>query len=198
MRRRTWPLVAVAIVVALGAAFWWLDFRVASSQTNTTSNVATASGGSRPPDYQPPALGVHVAGDDVLAGAVRDELVGRLGASGKFANVTSLATAPERGSGHLLLVEVERGPLTWTPVYSRAELTVKLAYASNGDATLDRQTPVVMVGPDKQVVNVTGDLQVDDVTWGLVSRPGYQRLLGQRIGADIADALVKALDGVPS
>lgn len=192
MRLSRYLLLAVLFAV-VSAAFWWIDFQVMAATTR--ANVEYATMRSDPPTGASARratrgpLSVLVAGDDDFAAGVRKRLDDQL-------NLASESGAANVGasSGGVLRVAIADDGTTWTPIYSGGQMSVSMAYASDGDLSWAGKTPVVMPG-GQPVVRLEGTVNVDSSSSGLISRRAYRRHLGEQAGAELAKAIAQALTG---
>jgi hypothetical protein len=194
MTKRTFVAFLLLLLVLLAAALILLDFRALRGQTGVQSQVSTYSfgyeeGTSMRNDQH---LTVYInAGDDIreaLAEALRDAL-----ADNSFFSNISVATLPARPSDDsVLVVTVAPHNLLWTPVYGRADLTVSVAYASDGAVAWIDEEVVTLTNEDTATVPVTrvrGEFQVEDSAYGIFSRPGYLHYLSDEIAGGIDESL---------
>ncbi len=193
--------VAVVLVVGvLAGAFWWLDFRAASSESRAERQVTTYGSGasSRAEGVQPKVdLALYVSGSGDLK-PLREALVRQLQSGPRVGQVTTLAERPERSDCPVLGVEVGGGEVLWTPVYARADLSVDFVYTSDGDLSWRGQKPVVMPGGGRPTVWADGRLRVVDATRGVTSRRAYQRHLGEQIAGEVSKSLDQVLASHPA
>jgi hypothetical protein len=195
MRRNTLLLIGLVVVAMLAAAFWWIDFRAATSETRNSSQVSTGSTETAVEAWQAATnrkIAIYVAGTDDLATALRQKLTRDLNSGPAFQEVVLLDEPVETADGSLLLIEVEERDVTWTPVYAQARLKATITFSSLGDLYWRQGTAMVFYS-DRPTIAVRGDFQLDDSTRGLVSRKSYERVLGEQIAAEITKSLEKAL-----
>ncbi len=195
MSRIRQVVFVVLVAGVLAACFWRLDFRVATGESHSESQVATYRSGAvqRVEGMQPKRdLALYVAAEEDLAAALREELESRLEKTPAFEEVELLRSRPEKTDRPVLVVEVGGGDALWTPLYARSALPVKVAYASDGETGWIGQMPVVMpLGRAR--VRVEGKLQLQEETRGITSYRAYRRMLGQQIAAEVNRALLQAL-----
>ncbi len=192
MRRVTIVVLAIGI---LAGASWWLDFRVAASESRSESQVATYRSGAeqRVEGMQPKHdLALYVAAEEDLAAVLREELESRLEKTPVFEEVGLLRSQPEKADRPVLVVEVGGGDSLWTPLFARSVLPVKVTYASDGETGWTGQRPVVMPS-GRSTVRVEGKLQLQEETRGVTSYRAYRRMLGQQIAVEVNRALLHAL-----
>ncbi len=193
----------LAILVAAGlviAAFWWLDFRAASSESSAEREISTFGSGA-PPDrvdgIQPKLdLAIHVSGEGDLA-ALRETLARQLPTLPTVGKVEVLAKLPEKPDRPVLGVEVGEEHVLWTPVYASARLKVGVVFTSNGDLTWHGQKPVAMPIGGQRTVWTDGSLKLEDTTRGVTSRRAYRRQLAEQVAGEVTDALGQVLASQP-
>ncbi len=186
-----WLLFSLLLIAGLAAAFWWLDFRAAQSQTNSTSSISTAA--SLPQGTAAPRrdVAVYVAGDGWLYAAIRTALVPALQSSGSFQQVELLSNLPQQAAHPLLIVEINDLAIIWTPVYAQATLDVVFAYTSEGDAAWRNQETAVLEQANE--IKTKGSIHINHRSMGLISRRSYYNILGQQVASQINGELAKIL-----
>jgi hypothetical protein len=192
--KKTLGLVFIFLTLALcllAASFLWLDFRLARSSTKVNAEAGTYSigiehGGKLDPLDQ---LAIYVKGEDGFAAALRQETISKLEADPEFWNVTSLEKPLDRSDQPILYVETQDRSIFWTPFFSRSSMTVYLAYATDGDISWRGKTDEIMHMQGSPAVRVESTYQVNDTTFGLVSRKAYQQFLAEQIAIKISQTL---------
>ena len=183
--------LAIAVVLLLFGAFWWLDFRAAAGESHAELHIASYSSGQPTATERgrDQAVTVVVQGDEALAKAVGKVLAITLNDGGLFATVTRIdGEVPPPADRPALVVEVTRTSGIWTPVYGQSELKVDLAYGSDGDLTWRGTQPVVMPF-DHPTFRLEGTIEVSDVQWGLTSRPAYEHQLAGQVAMQVTNSL---------
>ncbi|MDA8217430.1 MAG: hypothetical protein M0Z94_07400 [Dehalococcoidales bacterium] len=194
MRRSQAILLSVAVVALLGAAFWWLDFHAAQSETRTNSQVTTmsSSAGTEDPNWPKQRLAVYVDAEDGLGATLAQGLKEELGQGPNFTKVTVLDQPTDKADSPLLVVTVAKNDGLWTPVYARTRMEVKVEYASLGDVRPLHQSPVGFTSGQPSLL-VDGHFEVQDNTRGIVSRQAYASMLGNYLAQQIAPSLERAI-----
>lgn len=180
------------IGVLLGAALLlvllnFADFRLARSNTSTDANLGTARSGESMPANMTPGfdLNYQVPGEGALATAVSAALAEPLSAKqvGQATAVTDInaAAAPR------LLVQVDVVRRLWTPVYGRGEVTATVYFASHHTVPWNADSAMVLT--ENPEIQATGSYTVVDTTWGLLSKPAYNRMLAETLATAIAEGL---------
>ncbi|MGE5620512.1 MAG: hypothetical protein ACM3US_14795 [Sphingomonadaceae bacterium] len=197
MNRRFGAIAVLLLAVMLGFFFFWVDFWAAIGQTRTNSQVSTYSmtpQGSR--DSGPTGtLTVFVPGDDPLEVAFKRELVSFLEKGTLFGDTRLVDSPAANPDGPAVTVEIAERDLLWTPIRAQARLMLKLAYASDGDLSWRDDRVVHMeTRSEAGMRRVRAEFQVEDTSYGVISRPAYIRRIGRAIAADVQKALEKAAD----
>jgi hypothetical protein len=94
-----------------------------------------------------------------------------------------------RYQGPVLVVNVERPGLLWTPFFATSQFTIQAGYSSSGDTTFMEETPVSIDNRDGPALNMYGEYRVSDRSWGLISRPAYYRTLAEYLAREIVTTL---------
>ena len=174
-------LLVIGLVVA---SLFLMSYHATSSQTTQNGSVASSSGGSIVSQNRilPDVTNVVVAGSSRLDSSLKTALTNLLpGVTGlgevKFVDPSNIpANAP------LLYVQVKEQNVRWSPVYSTAALQVAVSYAANGDVSFKNDEPTHFQAGSFQF---KGTYKLDDVSWGLMSLPGYQDYLAQNAAETI-------------
>ncbi len=187
-------LIAVAILVT---SFVTLDFRAATSQGRTNSQLSAFS--SRPDGIQqaafpPGELRLYVPGDDPFSAALRKELSILLGSGPAFRGVRIEGSPSSTRGEPALMVETSRRAGLWTPVRATGDLEVKAVYASDGDLSWRDDQVVHMENHGQPLRRIKGEFLVEDSTNGLTSVKGYDRHLGRYVAQQVSSSLLKAVE----
>ncbi len=180
--------MTLLVIMLIAASFFLMSYHATSSQTTQNSSVASSSGGSiiSQNRISPDVTNVVVTGSSRLDSSLKATLTNLLpGVTGlgevKFVDPSNIpANAP------LLYVQVKEQNVRWTPVYSTAALQLVVAYAENGDVSFKDDEPTHFQSGSFQF---KGTYMLDDVSWGLMSLPGYQDYLTQKA----ADTILKSV-----
>jgi hypothetical protein len=195
MQNRTKTIIILIGLLALGMIFNFADFSISRSQTTSEHRLATYRLGDDIPAPAPAdqSRTLAVAGEGALVEKLRRALLAELNASNLFTN-GEWVVEPNAGNNNLdLLVTIESSRTFWTPVYGQATLATSLVYASDGDVSWYGTTPVVMETDDgSPVLWADGDFELKDRCGGLLSKPAYQRLLAEKMAAEIVSTLASA------
>lgn len=199
MKRFNLALVFVLLLGVLVAAFLWLDFQLARSNTQAQSTVSTARSGE--PDDQGLLLNqgllVFVEGPEDLARPLRRELARRLGVIPNLAGISVVDNPPDQVGQPVLGFEIQASNVNWTPVYARAQLNLRMIFASDGELSWRHLQNPVMELRELGTIRVDGDFTIEDTTVGLISRPAYYRYLAEQIALRTGESLAQALQPPP-
>jgi hypothetical protein len=193
MNRKRWIGVGIVALVILlsGSALILASFSAMTSQMDSNSSLASSSGSQ---GAQPPLAGLetalYVSASARLKGALEAELIRSLQGRPEFGQIRLLKATTDRTDLPYLFVEVEPQDWLWTPVYARAGLKVSVAYSSDGDVSFRNTHPVQFFHEgDQPAVKRSGSYNFSDVSWGLISSPGYSDYLGRTVAAGIVNSL---------
>jgi hypothetical protein len=182
--------ILLGVIVVLGAAFMFLNFRLAVNKTSSEKNLITTGIG----DQMPSAI------------QRRDKISIALVGEGPFVNMLQKALAAEMRNADLGDIEFVQGPaptyqnpvlvvqmgkmdLLWTPLFATSQFSVNVGYDSSGDTTFMGKNPIVIDNQNGSNLNVYGEYIVRDRSWGLISRPGYHQILADYLAQQIAAVL---------
>ncbi len=181
--RKTW-IIPVGIFLLIASALLLVQFRLMRS--TTLSDSAIASGGISSSIGNPSNTALWVSGDR-LAGRVRALIKGMAQNQPRFGEVSMLNAIADKFDLPVLAVDIQKQQYIWTPFYARSVYRLTVSYASNGDISFRSQpTPRFNMGDYYQL---QGRYTLDDTSWGLISSPGYQDYMSERI----ADQVMKSL-----
>lgn len=183
---------SLGIIVVLCAALLSVNFHMARSETQT--NVTTASsrwpsGASLPPQ----TVQYRVEGDDPLTAALREALPQKL----INAQPAAETAVPQ------LIIRIDQAQINWTPVYGRADLTLGAAFSSNGDfAFMETEPTYFQFNSDEDagagyIVQSSSQISLTDQSTGLLSRPGYNQLLADKLAEEINKVMQTTIFATP-
>jgi hypothetical protein len=188
--------LVAALIVTIVALLLLVDFSLLRGNLMTESQAATYTFGLQEDDSLPleQPLDLYVDAPRGLADALADALARDLANVPQIGPVTPQPLPAEAAADGVLLVEIdEPSVFVWTPLYTRAVMTVNVAYASDGEVTWIEEEVVRMTNDDP-VVRVRAAHDVDQTTVGLVSLPGYRRYLAEGVSIQIVNQLAGALE----
>ncbi len=189
MKSRCWIIlgIGIAVLIALMGGLILVNFSAMSSQTNLESEMATSTGGSQTGQpFNPPKTGLLVTGENQLAPALQNQIIHVLQSEPAFGQIEVLTGIIDRIDYPLLLIEIDRQEILWTPIYGRANLKVNVAYASDGDVSFRLTQPTKFTNSsDQPSLKRSGNYTIFDVSWGIITRPGYMNYLAKEIARHI-------------
>jgi hypothetical protein len=187
---KKWSWVFLGSIALLCAAFWSLNFRIASSNTKAEKNINTASIGDGLPHAMErrEKINLVLVGDSPLMAALQKALEREM-KDARIADVELVQGVEPRYQSPVLIVEIGRAALLWTPFFATSQFTVQTGYSSVGDTTFMGETPVIMDNRDGSALNMWGEYKVSDRSWGLISRPGYHQILAEHLAQQIITTL---------
>lgn len=183
-------LILLLAVFLLAVIFLALDFKAAFSTTTDDTQVTTISSGD---GYaEGPPLVIFVQAPDNLAEPLRRALFNRLGTLAPFSTIALTETPASDPGSAVLVVVVDRRTYIWTPVYSTANLSVRVAFASDGQVDWNQLGEIDTVMQASPEVRISGDLEIRDRSLGLISHPGYR----SHIAGQIRDKVLESIKTV--
>ena len=179
-------------LAALGILLFWVSFRTISSQSTVNSEVAASRGNAEVP-LDPASLSTPslvVEGDGSLEKAVRSEFARLSRDQSGPVQVKLLDTLADAANSPIVVVTVKQQSGFWTPFYSRSNLEVEVAYASDGDLSFRGSEPVQFrTTEDQPSIRYAGHYSAADVSWGIMSLPGYRDFLAHQIASIVLTSL---------
>jgi hypothetical protein len=171
----------------LAAAFLLLNFHMAVSNNQVESSISTTSIGDRLPDAMQnrEKITIAVAGEGPLVSALRRALILEMREAG-MRNVELAQELEPAYKNPVLLVRVGSPSVIWTPFFATSRFSFQAGYASNGDATFMK--PIVYDNRNGPALNMSAEYEVNDRSWGILSRPGYYRILSESLAKSIVEA----------
>jgi hypothetical protein len=196
MKLRRWiiPGIGIALAIALTApAFILVNFSSMSSQMKHDAKTVSSSVSRQPvqPIY-PEKTGLMVSGDHRLTLALQNQIIKDLQSKAAFGQIQVFNSSVDRVNYPVLLVEIAPADYFWTPIYARVNLKVSVSYASDGDVSFRLTQPAFFQTTGGQpAIKRSSDYSFSDVSWGIISSPGYINYLSREI-ARIIEAGLKA------
>lgn len=184
-RVRTLILLAAALVV-LALAFLLLPFRLAYSNTHLAANVGSGHTSGQPEPFYPVA--VWIEEKDSLSTLLRDRLVEKLAATGRFNPVVLDSDRPGPGDAPLLRVWISKPGLSWTPFYAQTRGEVRFGFSTySPDVSLVTGEPFLFTSKNgaEYLYASRGEIELNDQTYGLVSLPGYWQWIADKTAQEI-------------
>ncbi len=180
--------IVIGGIILISAAFLGLNFRAAFSNTQVNKLVSTTNMGDNMPESmkQYNKISLAMIGEGPLANALIKSLKEKIGDAG-IGEIELGQEGLAMYQNPVLIVRVGEPNPIWTPFFATGQLSVHAGYASNGDTTFFEpvETTHTTIGKPN-VVNMYAEYDVNDRTFGLVSRPGYHQYLADTIAQEIA------------
>lgn len=187
--KRLWILLGG--IVLIGAAFLLLDFRVAASNTQTEKLIFTTDMGEGMPVLMQRRDNINVVlvGEGPLVPALQKALTEQMGNAG-IGEIDMVQELEPVYQNPVLVVKVGKPGPIWTPFFAMSQFSVHAGYASDGDSTFMEgvEKTHTSIGK-KDVANMYAEYEVNDRSFGLVSRPGYHQFLADYLAQEIVAAL---------
>jgi len=187
--KRSWILLGE--IVLIGAAFLLLDFRVAMSNTQTEKLIFTTDMGDDMPVsmQRRDKFSIVLVGEGPLVRALQKALTEQIDEVG-MGEIDLVQELEPIYQNPVLVVKVGKPGPTWTPFFAMSHFSIHAGYASDGDSTFmegveETHTSVAK----KDVSNMYAEYELNDLSWGLISRPGYHQFLADYLAKEIVPAL---------
>jgi len=189
--KRLWILIGG--IVLISSAFLLLNFRVAASNNQTMKTVLTTELGDNKPIFMQrnEKISIALVGEGPLVSALKNALTEKMDkvGMGEIELVQELEPAYQNP---VLVVKVGRPSLIWTPFFAMSQFSIHAGYASNGDSTyvdVVEKTHTTIGNPDHSILNMYAEYEVNNRSWGLISRLGYDQYLADYLAQEIVAAL---------
>jgi hypothetical protein len=187
---KKWLWVLLGGIVLLWAAFWYLNFRIAASNTKSEHNSSTTSMGDGLPNamQRREKINILVVGEGPLIAALQKALAIEI-TNAEIADLELVQGIEPRYPGPVLVVNAGSPDLLWTPFFATSQFTIQAGYSSIGDTPLLKEAPVTMSNQNGAALNMYGEYKVIDRSWGLISRPSYYQTLAEYLAREIVSTL---------
>jgi hypothetical protein len=189
-RLPSYALILLLTVLLLGVIFLTLDFKAAFSTTTNDTQVTTINSGEGYAERPP--LVIFVQAPDNLAEPLRRALFNRVGTLAPFSTMTLTETPASDPGSAALVVVVDRRIYIWTPVYATANLSVRVAFASDGRVDWNQLGEIDTVMRASPEVRMSGNLEIRDRSLGLISHPGYRSYIAGQISDKVVESIKTA------
>lgn len=186
---RLWILLAG--VALMSAAFLFLNFRVAVSNTQAAKLITTMGNNASNPMQRNDKLRIVLVGEGPLVRALEKALAKQMDEAGLGESEVMGELEPAY-QNPVLLVKVGQPDPIWTPFFAMSKFAVHAGYASNGDTNFMKsieETHTSIASSDPLVFNMYAEYEVNDRSLGLISRPGYHQYLADYLAHEIVVAL---------
>lgn len=183
--RRIFLIFGIFLVLLIIAAFSLSSFRLISSQTESKSTVAASNRGATAniKIEFPSAINGSFAGNGSLKDMLQKNLTIAIESWHGNNSVQPLANVDLNATTPILVVEIAQQDIKWTPVYTKSDVLVKVYYSDNGDISFKNRQPIFFQNNDSGGPNLqfAGEYTLSDVSWGIMSYPGYADFLAGQI-----------------
>jgi hypothetical protein len=187
--KRLWILLGGILLI--GAAFLLFDFRFAASNTRIGKLIFTTDMGENVsvPMQRGDKISVVLVGEGPLVSALQKALPEQMGKAG-IGEIDLVQELEPVYQNPVLVVKVGKPGPIWTPFFAMSQSSVHAGYASDGDSTFMEgvEKTHTSIGK-KDVANMYAEYEVNDRSFGLVSRPGYHQFLADYLAQEIVAAL---------
>jgi hypothetical protein len=195
-RLPSFALILLVAILLLVVIFLALDFKAAFSFTTDDTQVTAISSGE---GYaEDPPLVIFVQAPNILAEPLRRALFNRVGTIAPFSTMELIETPASEPGSAALVVDVDRRTYIWTPVYAAANLSVRVAFASDGRVNWDQLGEIDTVLQASPEVRMSGDLVIWDRSLGLISYPGYRNYIAGQISDKVVESIKTQLGHRPA
>lgn len=178
-------------IFLLVVVFLVLDFKVAFSTTTVDSQTTTLNSGNGYAERPP--LVIFVQAPNNLTEPLRQALFNQVGTLAPFSTMALTETPASDPGSAALVVVVDPRTYIWTPVYARANLPVRVAFASDGQVDWNQLGEIDTVMQASPEVRMTGGLEIQDRSLGLISHPGYRSYIANQISGKVVELINAAL-----
>jgi len=187
--KRLWILLGGILLI--GAAFLLLDFRVAASNTQTEKLIFTTDMGDNMPVpmQRRDKINVVLVGEGPMVRALEQALMEQMEKAG-IGEIDLVQELEPVYQNPVLVVKLGKPDPTWTPVIAISQFSIHAGYASDGDSTFIESVEQTHTSVGKKdVANMYAEYDINDRTWGLISRLGYHRFLADYLAQEIVTVL---------
>jgi len=184
-------LILLGGILLIGAAFLLLDFRVAASNTQTGKLIFTTDMGDNMPGpmQQKDKISIVLIGEGPLVRALQKTLTEQMGKAG-IGEIDLVQELEPVYQNPVLVVKVGKPGPIWTPFFAMSQFSVHAGYASDGDSTFMEGVEATHTSvAKKDVANMYAEYDVHDLSFGLISRPGYHQFLADYLAQEIVTVL---------
>ena len=187
--KRFWILIGG--IVLIGAIFLFLNFRVAASNNKIEKLIFTTDMGDNMPSamQRRDKISIYLVGDGPIVPALKKTLMVQLDKAG-LGEIELAQNFEPIYPNPVLVIKVGKPNPIWTPFFAMSQFSVHAGYASNGDSTFMDEIEMTHTSvAKKDVSNMYAEYEVNDRTFGLISRPGYHNFLADFLAQEIVNAL---------
>jgi hypothetical protein len=187
--KRLWILLGG--IALIGAAFLLLNFRIAASNTQTEKLIFNMEYEENMPApmQRKDKIRIVLVGKSPLVKPLQRALTEKIGNAG-IGEIELAQELEPLYQNPVLLVKVSKPGPIWTPFFAISQFSVHAGYASDGDPTfMDAIERTHTSVGQKDVANMYAELDLNDISLGLISRPGYDQYLAEYLAQEIVQAL---------
>ena len=170
----------ICLLIIIGMII--IDVHLVVSNTSTNHQIHKFTLGIKAGESAPQAhnLYFYLEGSGVLSKRLRKEIPINLSNNPAFIGNTNLLKENTQNiEKPLLIVEVKTKNLIWTPVYSRADLSIDFGYSSTGNLTWKYDNQDIVKMQKSPSANIDCEITILDNSFGLMTWRGYQNLLAE-------------------
>ena len=184
-------LILLGGMILLNAAFLILNFRLAASHTQAEKLLVTTDVGEEIPAamQRKDDISIVLVGEGPLVRALQNALTKKIDEAGLGQIELSQELEPAYPNP-VLIVKVGTPRPIWTPFFGLSQVPLHAGYTSDGDSTFMEpieKTHTSVGKPD--VAFMYAEYEVNDLSLGLISRPGYHQYLADYFAEEIVAAL---------
>jgi len=187
--KRLWILLGG--IVLISAAFLLLDFRVAASNTQTEKLIFTTDMGDNMPVpmQRRDKISIVLVGEGPMVRALQKVLTEQMNKAG-MGEINLVQELKPVYQNPVLVIKVGKPDPTWTPFFAMSQFSIHAGYASDGDSTFMESIEETHTSVGKKdVSNMYAEYEVNDRSFGLVSRSGYHQFLADYLTQEIVAVL---------
>lgn len=183
--------ILLAGIVLISGASLLLNFRFAVSNTRTEKLTFTMDMGDNMPVSmrRKDKISIVLVGKGPLVGALQKALTEKMDEAG-LGEIELVRELESVYQNPVLVVKVGRPGPIWTPFFAMSQASIHAGYASDGDTTFMKaveETHMSVAKPD--AANMYAEYDVNDRSFGLISRLGYHQYLADYLAQEIVQAL---------
>ena len=193
--KRLWILIGGIVLISI--AFLLLNFRLAVSNTQAIQRIITTELEGHYPDRLQPTdkVSLVLAGEGPLVRALQIALTEKMDKAG-MGQIELVGELEPEYPNPVLVVKVGRPSPIWTPFFAMSQFSIHTGYGSNGDSTFIQVNLASMEGTrttvgskNSSTLNLFAEYEVNDRSFGLISRLGYHQYLADYLAQEIVQAL---------
>lgn len=182
-------LLTLVLIITLAVCAYAIDFRAAHAQTQTKDHVQSFSLGIEQGQPKPAItqLTIYVEEPAYLLGSVRQGLVKAIQDTYAIEDLRVVYEMPGPQDGAVMYVKVTSKQFIWLPLFTWANLDLRLVYASDGK--LDWMDDSFIDMTESPSLRMKGQFSLTDSSMGMMTLRGQARYLGRQIAAEFLEAI---------